>query len=106
MPKSPLPKLIPALLLVAALLALPAAANATLAYSTNVFHPHVWVAKNDDGKGAKAIGAGSNAKVSPDGELVVFEREGAKGNKEAVFLRALASLAVKFPVVHDSRSAS
>jgi Tol biopolymer transport system component len=66
-------------LLVAALLALPAAAGATLAYSTNPFHPHIWVAKSDSGKGAKAIGAGSNAKVSPDGELVVFEREAKKG---------------------------
>jgi Tol biopolymer transport system component len=71
-------KLIPALIVAAALLVMPAAADATLAYSTNVFHPHIWVAKNDNGKGAKAIGAGSNAKVSPDGELVVFEREGGK----------------------------
>jgi Tol biopolymer transport system component len=76
LPKFKLPA---ALLLVAALLALPAAANATLAYSTNVFHPHLWVAKNDNGKGAKAIGAGTDAKVSPDGELVAFEREGKKG---------------------------
>ncbi|HEY2479501.1 MAG TPA: hypothetical protein VGI17_12325 [Solirubrobacterales bacterium] len=66
-------KLIPALV-VAALLALPAAAQATLAYSTNIFHPHVTVAK-DNGKGAKRIGAGTNAHVSPNGELVVFERE-------------------------------
>jgi Tol biopolymer transport system component len=72
-------KLIPALLVVAALLALPAAASATLAYNTNIFNPHIWVAKNDDGKGAKAIGAGSSAKVSPDGELVVFEREESNG---------------------------
>jgi Tol biopolymer transport system component len=91
MPKSPLPKLIPALLLVAALLVLPAAANATIAYSTNVFHPHVWVGKNDDGKGAKSIGAGSNAKVSPDGELVIFEREGAKGKGPEMKLYDLAT---------------
>src|SRR5882757_7519919 len=75
-------KLIPALIVVAALLAVPAAADATLAYSTNVFHPHIWVAKNDSGKGAKAIGAGSNAKVSPDGELVAFEREAKQGSAE------------------------
>jgi Tol biopolymer transport system component len=76
-------KLIPILLVAAALLALPAAASATLAYSTNVFHPHVWVAKDDNGKGAKAIGAGTDAKVSPNGELVVFEREPAgKGGPE------------------------
>ena len=42
MPISPKSKLIPALLGVAALLALPAAANATLAYTTNIFHPHVY----------------------------------------------------------------
>lgn len=75
MPISPLSKLIP-VLVAAALLALPAAANATLAYTTNIFHPHVVVAKNDNGKGAKRIGAGTNPKVSPDGELVVFERVG------------------------------
>src|SRR6185312_1824002 len=80
MPNPSKSKLTPVLLLVvAALLVAPAAAGATLAYSTNVFHPHIWVAKNDTGKGAKAIGAGSNPKVSPDGDLVVFEREGGKG---------------------------
>jgi dipeptidyl aminopeptidase/acylaminoacyl peptidase len=67
-------KLALALAAVAALLALPAAANATLAYTTNVFHQHLWVA-NDNGKGVKAIGLGANPKVSPDGELVAFERE-------------------------------
>jgi Tol biopolymer transport system component len=91
MPISSKSKLIPALLLAAALLALPAAASATLAYSTNVFHPHIWVAKNDNGKGAKAIGVGSNAKVSPDGELVVFEREGAKGKGPEMKLYDLAT---------------
>ncbi|OJU83950.1 MAG: hypothetical protein BGO11_14785 [Solirubrobacterales bacterium 70-9] len=79
MPTLPKSKLIPALFVVAALLSLPAAANATLAYNTNIFHPHIWVSKNDDGKGAKAIGAGSNAKVSPDGSLVAFEREPSNG---------------------------
>jgi len=60
---------------VIALLALPAGAQATLAYTTNLFHPHVTVAQ-DNGKGAKRIGAGTGAKVSPNGELVIFEREG------------------------------
>src|ERR1700709_1210102 len=78
MPNSPLSKLIP-VLAIAALLALPAGADATLAYSTNVFHPHVAVAKNDKGKDGKGIGVGTNAKVSPDGELVAFEREGKDG---------------------------
>ena len=79
MPPLPKSKLIPAFFVVAALLVVPAAANATLAYTTNIFHPHIRVSKNDNGKGAKAIGAGSNAKVSPDGSLVAFERESSNG---------------------------
>lgn len=77
MPTVPKSKLIFALVAVVAMLAAPAAAQATLAYSTHVFHPHVVVAQ-DNGKGAKAIGAGTNAKVSPNGKLVAFEREGKK----------------------------
>jgi Tol biopolymer transport system component len=74
MPTLPKFKLIPVLVALVALLAVPAAAQATLAYTTHVFHPHVAVAQ-DNGKGAKTIGAGANPKVSPDGKLVVFERE-------------------------------
>lgn len=85
-------KLLPVLVLVAAaLLALPAAAGATLAYNTNIFHPHIWVAKNDNGKGAKAIGAGSSAKVSPNGELVAFEREPSNGKGPEMRLYDLAT---------------
>jgi Tol biopolymer transport system component len=78
MPTLPKLKLVPALLAVIALLAVPAAAQATLAYTTHVFHQHVVVAQ-DNGKGAKAIGAGTSPKVSPDGKLVAFEREPANG---------------------------
>jgi Tol biopolymer transport system component len=78
MPTSPKLKLTVALVAVVSLLAVPAAAQATLAYTTNVFHPHVTVAQNN-GKGAKRIGAGTNPKVSPDGKLVAFEREPANG---------------------------
>src|ERR1700759_1941733 len=78
-------KLIPALPVIVALLVLPAAANATLAYTTNLFHPHVSVSKNDNGEGAKRIGAGTNAKVSPDGELVAFEREGKKSSEMMLY---------------------
>jgi Tol biopolymer transport system component len=78
MPTLPKSKLIAVLVAVVALLAVPAAAQATLAYTTNVFHPHVTVAQ-DNGKGAKRIGAGTDAKVSPDGKLVAFEREPADG---------------------------
>jgi Tol biopolymer transport system component len=80
MPTLPKPKLALALLTIAALLAAPAAAQATLAYTTHIFHPHVVVAQ-DNGKGAKTIGAGTNSRVSPNGELVVFERENAAKGK-------------------------
>jgi WD40 repeat protein len=81
MPTLPKSKLIPALLVVAALLALPAAADATLAYTKNIFKPHVYVAQ-DNGKGAREIGPGLNPHVSPSGELVVFERAGANHTPE------------------------
>src|ERR1700743_3644706 len=90
MPTLPKSKLILALVAVLALLAVPAAAQATLAYTTNVFHPHVTVAR-DNGKGAKRIGAGTNAKVSPDGKLVVFEREPAKGKGPEMMLYNVAT---------------
>ncbi len=80
MPTSPKSKLVPALLGIVALLAVPAAAQATLAYTTHVFHPHVVVA-NDNGKGAKKIGAGTDPKVAPNGKLVAFERENAAKGK-------------------------
>ncbi|MBA3866237.1 MAG: hypothetical protein H0X42_07815 [Solirubrobacterales bacterium] len=63
-----------ALVAVAALLALPAAAQATLTYMRNPFHPVVYVSK-DNGKGARKVAAGRNPKVSPDGELVVYLAE-------------------------------
>ena len=81
MPNLPKSKLVVALLAVAALLALPAAAQATLAYSKNLFHPHIWVAQ-DNGKGGKVIGVGRNAHVSPNGKLVIFEREGKNHTPE------------------------
>jgi Tol biopolymer transport system component len=90
MPTLPKLKLVPALLALVALLAVPAAARATLAYSTHVFHPHVVVAQ-DDGKGAKPIGAGTNAKVSPDGNLVAFEREPSNGKAPEMKLYDVAT---------------
>lgn len=83
-------KLVPALLALVALVALPAAAQATLAYTTHVFHPHVVVAQ-DNGKGAKAIGAGTNPKVSPDGKLVAFEKEGTSGKAPEMKLYDVAT---------------
>jgi Tol biopolymer transport system component len=80
MPTLPKLKFATAIAAVVALLAVPAAAQATLAYTTHVFHPHVVVA-NDNGKGGKAIGAGTNPKVAPNGKLVAFERENAAKGK-------------------------
>ena len=65
----PRPKLLAAVLAVAALLAVPAAANATLSYNKDLKQPTVFYAK-DNGKGAHLIGPGYNSHVSPNGELV------------------------------------
>ncbi len=75
MPSLPKSKLLAALVAVTALLALPAAAQATLAYVKNPFKPVVFAA-NDNGGGAFKIGAGSNPKVSPDGDVIAYQHEG------------------------------
>lgn len=59
---------------VVALLALPAAAQATLTYMRNPFHPVVLVSK-DNGTGAHKVAPGRSPKVSPDGESVVYLAE-------------------------------
>lgn len=63
-------------LVLAAPLALPAAAQATLAYVRNPAHPTVFVA-GDDGSGAKKLVPGENPHVSPDGKIVALLRQGA-----------------------------
>jgi Tol biopolymer transport system component len=78
--KRKLPLLLSALVLVA-LLALPAAAQATLTYVRNPFHSAVFVA-NDDGSGAKKIEAGELPKVSPDGNWVAYLHQGARNAQE------------------------
>jgi Tol biopolymer transport system component len=69
------------LLALAALLALPAAANATLSYTKGIQKPRVYVA-GDNGKGARQVGVGTNSHVSPDGEWVAYERESSSGTSE------------------------
>ncbi len=72
LPKS---KLIPVVIVVAAaLLALPAAASATLTYTTGFQKPQVYIAK-DNGKQARKIGPGRNSHVSPNGDWVAYERQ-------------------------------
>jgi len=73
-------KPISALLVVAALLALPAAAQATLAFVRGPLNPSVYVA-NDNGSGAHKLAAGTSPRVSPDGQLVVYFHEGP-GHKQ------------------------
>ena len=68
---------IPFILAAAVSMAVPAAAQATLAYTRNLFHPVVYSAQ-DNGKGQVKIGSGRSPKVSPDGQLVAFVREGKK----------------------------
>jgi Tol biopolymer transport system component len=65
----------------AVLLALPAAAQATLSYIRNPFHPTVFVA-NDDGSGARKIEAGELPRVSPDGNWIAYLHQGAKNAQE------------------------
>jgi dipeptidyl aminopeptidase/acylaminoacyl peptidase len=68
-------KLVGALVAAAALLALPAAAQATLVYTKGALSPVVYSA-NDNGSGAKKVAKGSNPSVLPDGSALVYLHEG------------------------------
>jgi Tol biopolymer transport system component len=63
-------------LVLAALLVVPAAAQATLAYVKNPAQPTVFTA-GDDGSGAKKLVPGENPHLSPDGKIVVLLRQGS-----------------------------
>jgi hypothetical protein len=67
--------------LISVLLAVPAAANATLSYTKGFQKPRVYVAE-DNGKGARQVGIGRNSHVSPDGEWIAYERESKGLNSE------------------------
>jgi Tol biopolymer transport system component len=81
MPSLPKFKLLGAFIASTALLALPAAANATLVYVKNPSHPAVFAA-NDNGGGAFKVGAGSNPKVSPDGDVIAYQSESSDGKRQ------------------------
>jgi len=68
-------KLIVALVAAAALLALPAAAQATLVFTRAPLNPSVYAA-NDDGSGIHKIAKGSQPDVSPNGTMVAYFHEG------------------------------
>jgi Tol biopolymer transport system component len=82
--------LLPALVL-ALLLALPAAAQAMLSYVRNPLHPTIFVA-DDDGSNPRKIGLGSYPHVgpNPDGPAVAYLHEGA-GNRQELKLSILQS---------------
>jgi Tol biopolymer transport system component len=73
-------------LVLVAVLAIPAAAQATLTFVRNPLHPTVFVA-NDDGSGAKKLVAGENPNVSPDGKIVALLHQG-KSKPEMVLAPA------------------
>jgi Tol biopolymer transport system component len=79
--KLKLPVLVLALV---AFLAIPAAANATLTYTKGNTKTKVYIAENN-GKGAKSIGAGRNSRISPDGETVIYERETTQGSEMRLY---------------------
>jgi Tol biopolymer transport system component len=81
-------KLPAALFVVVALLALPAAAGATLTYTKGFQKPHVYYAE-DNGKGAHQVGVGRNSKISPDGETLIYERETSSGAEMRLYSIAL-----------------
>jgi hypothetical protein len=89
MRKLPSLRLTALVLALVALLAIPAAANATLTYTKGNSKPKVYIAENN-GSGAKPIGAGRNSCISPDGETVIYERETKQGSEMRLY-----SVAVK-----------
>jgi Tol biopolymer transport system component len=67
--------LIAVLVAATALLALPAAAQATLSFVRGPLSPSVFVA-GDNGKGAKKVDSGRSPRLTPDGLSVVYLHEG------------------------------
>jgi Tol biopolymer transport system component len=94
-----LPKfsLLGALVAAIALLALPTAAGATIAYVKNPMKPVVYAA-NDNGSGAFKVGSGTNPKVSPDGDVIAYSREG-NGAKRGLVLGAATAGGGSTPVL-------
>lgn len=75
------PKLLLPVLVLAALLAIPAVAEATLTFVRNPLNSQVFVA-DDDGSGARKLAAGRTPHVSPDGLWVAYLQEGPKSAQE------------------------
>ncbi len=93
MPTKTLSQLLGAVLAIAALLALPAAANAELAFVKGTVSPTIYRA-NDNGSGIHRVGSGRAPKVSPDGKSIAFESEAA-GHKPVLNIAPVAGGKVK-----------
>ncbi|MDX6635274.1 MAG: hypothetical protein QOF06_1477 [Solirubrobacterales bacterium] len=81
MPTRLKPRLLLLALVLAGLLAMPAAAGATLSYVKNPFNATVFVA-NDDGSGGRKVETGHNPHVAPNGLSVAYLHEGPKFAQE------------------------
>ncbi|HWT89692.1 MAG TPA: hypothetical protein VN179_01125 [Solirubrobacterales bacterium] len=81
MPIPAKPKLLLPALLLAALLAFPVVAEATLTYVRDPIDSQVYVAE-DNGSKARKIGPGRTPHVSPDGQWIAYLREGPKHTQE------------------------
>jgi Tol biopolymer transport system component len=77
-------------LAVAALLVVPAAAHATLAFVRSPLKPTVWVAA-DNGSAQRRMAPGSNPKVSPNGQMVAFLRQGEGASSRPELMLAPAN---------------
>jgi dipeptidyl aminopeptidase/acylaminoacyl peptidase len=76
-------------LVLAVLLVVPAAAQATLAYVKNPLHPTVFTA-NDDGSGARKLVPGENPHVSPDGKIIALLKQGSSPKSKPEMILAPA----------------
>jgi WD40-like Beta Propeller Repeat len=91
-----LPLLLSALVL-AALLAAPAAAQATLAFVRTAGHATIFLAQ-DDGSKAGSIASGEAPHVSPDGNWVAYLRQGPQNAQELMLAPAAGGVGRKLMV--------
>jgi Tol biopolymer transport system component len=87
MPSKPSLKPIAAFLAATALLALPAAAQATLTFVRNPQEPAVYAAA-DNGSAAKKIDSGRSPRVSPDGQSIAYLNENNGQNPQLMLAPA------------------
>jgi Tol biopolymer transport system component len=77
---------VPALVLLTVLLTVPAMAQATLVFSRSPFNPSVWSAA-DNGSGARRLAAGSNPRISPNGQIVaLFHQDKGRSSRPELML--------------------